>query len=127
VTRLRAPYDAGAAVTSPAVEADGTLVVGVNANSNQLRGLRPDGSVWQQTLQIPGKAAQPVLVAPAVGQVDLFAASEDNRLYRWGLDGMAPVGPTLRSPTSTDTVLIPFSPLTTPTLHTVGPTSVDHA
>ncbi len=52
VTRLRWVYDAGAAVTSPAVKIDGTLVVGVSATTDQLRGIDPatGSQAWAWTV-----------------------------------------------------------------------------
>ena len=76
VSRLRWSYSAGAPVTSPAVLADGTLVVGVAATANQLRAVTGDGTeVWRATL---GSAGVPE--APSAGAY-VWAGSDDGDLY----------------------------------------------
>jgi hypothetical protein len=85
LTRVRWSYDAGAPLTSPAVMADGTLVVGLSATSNQLRALRPDGSLlWQATV---GTAF--VTAAPSIGPTAIWVASMDGRVYAVKGDGSA--------------------------------------
>jgi len=73
VTRVRWAYDAGAPVTSPAVMGDGTLVVGVSATANQVRAIRPDGTLlWQATV-----GAGVVTAAPSIGPSGIWVSSAD--------------------------------------------------
>jgi hypothetical protein len=88
VTRLRWAYAAGAAVTSPAVMDDGTLVVGLSKNSSQLVGVKPDGSqAWAATLEAKAGTGGFVTSAPAVGKKAIWAGSDDGRLYAVNLTG----------------------------------------
>jgi hypothetical protein len=88
VTRLRWAYAAGAAVTSPAVMDDGTLVVGLSKKSSQLVGVKPDGSqAWAATLEAKAGAGGFVTSAPAVGKKAIWVGSDDGRIYGVKLDG----------------------------------------
>jgi hypothetical protein len=92
VTRLRWAYAAGAAVTSPAVMDDGTLVVGLSKKSSQLVGVKPDGSqAWAATLEAKAGAGGFVTSAPAVGKKAIWAGSDDGRLYAVSLTGSGPI------------------------------------
>jgi outer membrane protein assembly factor BamB len=82
-TRLRWTYDAGAPVTSPAVMADGTLVVGVLATSNQLRGVTLAGTeAWK--LSVGNGLVQG---EPSLGTNAIYVGTSGNRLYAVSLDG----------------------------------------
>jgi hypothetical protein len=126
VTRARSAFDTqtAAAVTSPAVEDSGSIAFGVGGSANQLRVVDPDGTVHQWTLEISGGLGQDLKAAPSVGGVDLFAASEDGRIYRRNLDGSDPGG-TSRYPTTTNTTAVPYNALFTPIVRNA--LSVDHA
>src|SRR5574340_740393 len=51
VTRLRWTHDAGVPMTSPAVMADWTVVVGLSATSGQVLAVKPDGTkAWGATV-----------------------------------------------------------------------------
>jgi hypothetical protein len=86
VTRLRWVYDAGAPITSPAVMADGTAVLGVSAGTDQVLAVRADGTkAWSRS--VGGSAF--VTAAPAIGEHAIWVGSEDFNLYAVELDGSA--------------------------------------
>ncbi len=84
VTRLRWAYDAKAdGVTSPAVDADGTVVLGVAGTTDQLRAVSPDGDkLWGMTLGSKG-----VVAAPSIGPSRVWIGSDDGTLYGRKPDG----------------------------------------
>jgi outer membrane protein assembly factor BamB len=126
VTRARNDHDIGtvAGVASPAVEDDGTVVIGVAGTANQLRGVDPSGvAAWQTTLEISGGQGQALKAPPSVGGSDIFAGSEDGRVYRVRLDGAIPGG-LARWPSTTDTSAVPFNSLYTPIVNVLA---ADHA
>jgi outer membrane protein assembly factor BamB len=84
VTRLRWAYDAKAdGVTSPAVDADGTMLLGVAGTTDQLRAVSPDGDkLWGMTLGIKG-----VVAAPSIGPSRVWVGSDDGNLYGRKPDG----------------------------------------
>jgi outer membrane protein assembly factor BamB len=85
VTRLRWAYDAGAPVTSPAVMADGTLVVGVSTTTHQVRAVGPDGvEIWKATIGTGFVTAD-----PSLGPGAILVASQDGRIYAVAPDGSA--------------------------------------
>jgi hypothetical protein len=85
VTRLRWAYDAGAPVTSPAVMADGTLVVGVLATSDQLRAVAADGTeVWKLSV-----GSGLVQGEPSLGANAIYVGTSGNRVYAVSLDGVS--------------------------------------
>jgi outer membrane protein assembly factor BamB len=91
VTRLRWAYPAGAAVTSPAVMDDGTLVVGLSQATGQVLAVTPKGAyAWAVTVAAkgPGKS---VTSAPAVGKKAIWVGSDDGRLYAVSLTGSGPI------------------------------------
>ena len=83
VTRLRWEYTAANALTVPAVMEDGTAVMGIANNSNQLLAVRPDGTkAWSLTV-----GTQAVKAAPAVGTRGVWSAGQDGLLCVAALDG----------------------------------------
>jgi outer membrane protein assembly factor BamB len=84
LTRLRWVYDAKAdGVTSPAVDADGTVLLGVAGTTDQLRAVSPDGDkLWGMTLGIKG-----VVAAPSIGPSRVWVGSDDGNLYGRKHDG----------------------------------------
>ncbi|MBI5069226.1 MAG: PQQ-binding-like beta-propeller repeat protein [Deltaproteobacteria bacterium] len=91
VTRMRWVYAAGAPVTSPAVMADGTLVAGVSATSEQLRAVNPEGTeAWRLTI-----GSSFITAAPSAGAAAIWVGSEDGRMY-----GRLGNGSTIRYPTA---------------------------
>ncbi len=86
VTRLRWAYDSKAlAVTTPAIGTDGTVVIGVNSTTKELRGIRGSDGVEAWTTTLGGRG---VTQAPSIGPATIWIGSEDGKLY--GVD------PTLR-------------------------------
>ncbi len=84
VTRLKWTYDATVPMTAAAVMADGTAVVGLSSNSEQLLAIREDGTkAWG--LNVGGTAF--VTAAPAIGERAIWVGSEDFSLYGVKLDG----------------------------------------
>lgn len=86
VTRLRWAHDTAVAagVSSPAVLADRTLWVGVNAPSDQLRHVGAAGNlVTSRTLTASGFTPKGVVAAPSAAGNSVAAGAEDGRL--WGL------------------------------------------
>ncbi len=89
VTRLRwdRSIDTGGAVvtpTSPAVKADGTVVIG--GSNGKLYFIAADGSDARAPLVV---GAGPISAAPAVGASTIWIGSEDFTLYGVELDGSA--------------------------------------
>lgn len=85
VTRLRWAYTSGAtAVTSPAIMANGTIVFGVSAISEQLRALNPDMSEAFPPVTV---GAQAVTAAPSIGPTAIWVGTDGNRVFALSLDG----------------------------------------
>ncbi len=84
VTRLRWVYDAKAdGISSPALNSDGQVLLGVAGTTDQLRSVGPDGKeLWRMTLGGKGVDA-----APSIGPNALWVGSEDGDLYGRKLDG----------------------------------------
>jgi hypothetical protein len=92
VSRLRWTYSAGAAVTSPAVMQNGTLLVGVGvAGSSQVNPLRAVSPVDGHELWAAPLGGKPVRSTPSVGNSAVFAGSDDAKLYAVKLDGSGAV------------------------------------
>jgi hypothetical protein len=89
VTRMRWTYDAAVPMTSAAVMANGTAVVGLSNNSEQLLAIAADGTkAWG--LNVGATAF--VTAAPAIGERAIWVGSEDFSLYGVNLDGSGLLG-----------------------------------
>lgn len=84
VTRLRWTYDAGVPLTSPALLADGTVVVGRSATTEQVVAVKDGAKAWAASV-----GASFLTAAPAVGDDAIWVGSADGKLYAIGLDGTA--------------------------------------
>lgn len=83
VTRLRWTYEAGVPMTSPAVLADGTAVVGLSATSGQVVAISSSGvKAWEATVGNRFLAS-----APAAAVDRIWVASSGGAIFNIGLDG----------------------------------------
>jgi hypothetical protein len=95
VTRVRWTYDLGVLPTPPAVAANGDVVVGRAATSDQLHVVTPGGAKhWSLTI-----GSGTVTAPPSIGAEAIWVGANDGKLYAVKLDGSGE----LSSPTRTCT------------------------